>query len=97
LGDGPVRGVGQPGENVSEILKRIDAPAAAAFNDGVEDGTALSGVSIAKKEPVFLAQCCGANGIFHQVVVDFYASILEVDTQEAPVGEGVIDGFAKGA
>ena len=61
---------GQPGQHVLEIGVGIEVPAAAGFNDGVNDGAAFSGISLAHKEPVLLADGRGPDGVFDQVVVD---------------------------
>jgi hypothetical protein len=42
--------------------------AAAAFDDGVEDGGPLAGLAVAYEEPVLLPNCGGADGVFHRVM-----------------------------
>ena len=49
--DTPVCGVGQSGEHIPEIIERIDAPASAAFDDGIEDGAARSRGGVAEDKP----------------------------------------------
>jgi len=44
--------LGKAGEHVAEVGQRIEAPATAAFNDGVEDGSSLAGVGSSDEEPV---------------------------------------------
>jgi hypothetical protein len=44
--------LGQPGEHVFEVGVRIDASAATAFDEGVNNSAALSGIGIAHEEPV---------------------------------------------
>jgi len=41
----------QPLENIGEVFLRIDAVAAAALNDGIDDGTAPPGIRVPEKEP----------------------------------------------
>jgi hypothetical protein len=41
---------------------------AASFDHGVDDGAALTSVSFANEQPVFLADGRGTNGIFHPVM-----------------------------
>ena len=76
---------------------RIDAAAAATLNNGVKDGAALAGLGLAEEEPVLFAQSGRPNGVFHEVVVDLETTIFEIDTQQRPVGERVIDRLAKSA
>jgi hypothetical protein len=40
---------GQVGECVAQVVERVDAAAAACFDDGVEDRSALAGLRAAKK------------------------------------------------
>jgi hypothetical protein len=70
---------------------------AAALDDGVEDRAAVTGLSIAQEQPVLLSDGGRPNGIFHEVVVDLNSALFEINTQERPVGERVIDGLAKSA
>ena len=58
--DLPVGRRGQPGEHVAQVGERVEAAAAAAFDDGVEDGAAFAGLGFADEEPVFLADGGGA-------------------------------------
>jgi hypothetical protein len=52
--DLPVGGVGKSGEYIAQISMRVNATTAATFDDGVEDGAALTGFGRAYKKPVFL-------------------------------------------
>jgi hypothetical protein len=53
FGDLPVGHVGQAREHVPKISKGVKAAASATFDEGVNDGTALTGLGIADEEPVF--------------------------------------------
>ena len=53
--DGPAGHVGQSREDVAEVGVGIDAATAAGFDDGVNDGSAFSGVGLAHEEPVLLS------------------------------------------
>ena len=97
LGDLPVGGVGKFFQDFFEVAVGVDVVASAGFHDGVEDGTAVSGICIAKKEPVLFPDGGGADRIFHQVVVDLNTSIIQINTEEFPVGECVVDGLSHGA
>jgi hypothetical protein len=46
--------LGQATQNISEILVRIQSLSAASFDHGVDDGAALTSVSFANEQPVFL-------------------------------------------
>ena len=64
LADFFVRGAGDALEDVGEVGVWVDAASATAFYDAVDDGAAVAGVSSADKEPVLLADGCGAHGVF---------------------------------
>lgn len=96
LGDLPVGGVGESGEDISEVGVGVDMVTTTGFYQCVEDGAAVTCISIAEKEPVFLSNGCGADGVFDEVVVDLNLSVTEVDAEQCPVGEGVIDSHAHG-
>ena len=49
----------QAHQNVLKVGKRFHAAAAAAFDDRVEDGAAVSGVGLANKEPVLAVIATG--------------------------------------
>jgi len=80
----------QPGQHVLEISIGIDAASSATFENGVKDGSALSGLGLAYKEPVLFADGCGANGILNQVVIDLHPAVLQKDFQRLPLAQGVI-------
>ncbi len=71
--------------------------ATAVFDDGVEDGSALARIGVAHEEPVLFANGGGSDGVLHQVVVDFDASVLKEDAKAGPLPQGVVDGFAQAA
>lgn len=54
---------GQAGEDVAQVGLGVDAPAAATFDQCVDDRAALPGVGVADEQPVLLADRCGANGV----------------------------------
>ena len=56
LGDLAVGHVGQPSEDVFQISIRVEVATPAAFDDGINDGTAFTGIRIPDKEPVFLSK-----------------------------------------
>jgi hypothetical protein len=67
----------------------------AALDDGVEDGSALAGVGGSNEQPVLFAKGCGADGVFHQVVVDLDASIAAEAFECGPLIQGVSDGLLR--
>jgi hypothetical protein len=83
--------VGQAREHVLEVSVGINAPAPAAFNEGINDGGPFSGVGLANEEPVLLSQGRGPDGIFHQVVVDLYPAISPINFQGCPLAQSVIN------
>jgi hypothetical protein len=57
--------VGQASEHVTQVSKGIKAAPPAAFNQGINDGTALARIRFPDEEPVFLADGRGTNGVFY--------------------------------
>ena len=84
----------QPREDVPKVLEGIDLPAAARFDDGVNQGAAVAGIGFPDEEPVLLADGRWTNGVFDQVVVDFQETIVEERQQGVPLTKGVVDGAA---
>jgi hypothetical protein len=78
---------GQECEHVAQAGHRVDAVAAAALHDGVEDGCALARLGGSNEQPVLLADGGGADGVFHKVVVDLDAAIGEEAFQRGPLVE----------
>ncbi len=83
-------------EDVAEVGVGIDPAAAAAFDEGVEDGAARAGFGGANEEPVLFADGGGADGVFDEVVVDLDAAVAEIDGEDGPLAGGVVDGLAEG-
>ena len=61
-----------------------------AFNKGIDDSATLAGVGFADKQPVFLPDGRGADGVFDQIVVDLHPAIGQIDFQRAPLAQGII-------
>ena len=59
---------GQASEDVLEVVPRIDAEAAAVFNEGVEDGGFFAGVLAADEKPVLGTKLGGTDGVFDEVM-----------------------------
>src|SRR5580658_1345355 len=85
----------QARENVAEIGVWINASAAAGFDNGVDDCSALTGSRFSNEEPVLLADGGGANGVFDQVVVDLQPAIFQKDGQCGPLAQGIVNGLAQ--
>src|ERR1019366_4164480 len=86
----------QAGEDIFQVCVWVEAATTAAFDDGVNDGAAFSGSGITHEEPVFLADGGGANGIFHQVVVDLHPTVSQINSQCVPQSQRIINGPAQG-
>ena len=87
--------VGQAGEDVGEIFLGVDAEAAAVFDDGVEDGAFFAGFLVAEEQPVFGSELGGADGVFDEVVANFYPPIAKIGFEVGPLVNGVADGSAE--
>src|SRR5947208_1054273 len=69
----------------------------AAHDDGVDDGTAPTGIRVADEQPVLLADRAGPDGILSQIIIDLQPAILEVASQWHPFIDAIFSGFAQGA
>ena len=73
--------VRQAGEHVAQVIKWIFAPPPTAFDDGVDNSAALTGVDLSNKQPVLFANGGRTNGVFDLVGVDFDSTIAQEDLQ----------------
>src|SRR5438093_7092769 len=69
---------GQTGQDVGEVIRRIDAATAATDENGVNYSAAPAGIGVADEEPAAAADGGGTDGIFEQVMVDFEACVFEI-------------------
>ena len=92
--DLPVSQRRQAGEHVAQICLRIDASAAAGFDDREQDRAALPGLRFADKQPVLLADGRWPDRVLDGVIVDLNASVFEIDGEHGPQGQRVVDGTA---
>lgn len=65
-------------------------------NSWLAAGLAPARSSLADKEPVFLADGGGTDGIFDQVIVDFQAAVFQPGLQVGPLVQGVVQSLAQG-
>lgn len=82
------------GEHVAQIGLRVDATAAACFDDGEQHRTALACFGLADEQPVLLADGGGTDGSLHGVVVDLDPAIFEIYREHGPQRQRVVDGAA---
>src|SRR5215207_9941336 len=83
----------QARERLAQVGQRIDAAAAAAFHDGVEDGSAFTGIGGADEQPVLLADGGGPDRVFHPVVIDLNAAVRGEALECRPLLKDVGDRF----
>src|SRR5438874_10066686 len=76
---------GQTGQDVGEVILRIDAATAATDENGVNYSAAPAGIGVSDEEPASAADGGGTNGIFDQVIVDFESAVFEIS------GQGLVD------
>ena len=62
-------------EHIREVILGIDPVAAAALDEGVNDGAAPSGVGMADKEPAAFADHVRSHVIFYQVGINFKPAV----------------------
>ena len=82
---------------MAQVSIRIETAASAAFDDGVEDGAAFSGLGFADEQPISFSEGSRPDRIFHIIVIDLDASVIEVNTQQRPQVEDVIESQAHAA
>ena len=86
---------GQAGEHVAQVNRRIFAVALAGDDQRVNDRRALAGVGMADKQPVLFTNGRGADGAFHQVIVDAGLSVAHMSRQRVPLVEQVRTSLAQ--
>ena len=89
--------VGKACEHFTKISERVKTATAAVFNDGINDGAALTGIGITDEEPVLFSDGRGTNGVFYEVVVQLHAAIIQINFQCGPLAQSVINGSAQQA
>ena len=77
------------GEHVLKPGKYLDLILFAGLDKRKEDASGLSADIVAMEEPVVASNDKGFNGSFAAIVVDFQASIIEVDIERFPMSEGI--------
>ena len=85
---------GQAGEDVFEIVTRIDPETAAVLDEGVDDGGFFASMLGTDEEPVLGSELGGPDGVFDEVVVDLDTAVAQIGLEVGPLVEGVGDGFA---
>ena len=91
-GDGPIA---EFGEDIAQVLAKLDVQATAGFDDGDDGGDLWSGTFIAQVEPVPPAKGYGAHRALAPIIVDLYLAVGEVLFNPAPLSKGVVTGFGQ--
>ena len=76
--------VWQAGESVTDVVMRVDAVLFAVPDEGVNECSFPAAVGGAEEEPVLLADGCGPNHIFGEVIINLNDSIFDVDAKLWP-------------
>jgi len=97
FGDLLVGHVGQALEEFAQVGVGIDFPAAAALDERVDDGAALTRARFADEEPVLFPKCRRPDGVLDEVVDNLDAAVLEVNLQRGPLAQGVGGGLTQQA
>lgn len=80
-----------------EVGIRICATAADLFNEGVNHGTAPTGVFATDEHPVFVPELGGANRIFYGVIIEVDMAVFKACCELGPLGLGIVECFSQGA
>lgn len=88
-------GDGAAAQDVVEVGEGVEAAAAGAGDEGVEDGGGFPGFGVADEQVVFLPDGAGADGVFDEVVVQFDPAVFQITGEAVPLAEGVGEGLAK--
>jgi hypothetical protein len=86
---------GRSGEDVSQVIEGIDCAAAAAREDGVDDGASPACVWMAEELPAAATYGCGPDRVLDKILVDFKAAVPQVAHQRGVFVEKVTDGAAE--
>lgn len=68
----------QSRQYVCEILQGIDAPAAKAYEDRIDNRTAPAGIGVSYEEPSAATHGSWPYRVFDEIVVDFEPSIAQI-------------------
>lgn len=93
----PIGGRGQAREDVTQVREGIETTPPAALDDGVQDGATLAGFGVANEHPILFAESRRADGVLHEVLVDFDATVSEINAELRPQVQGVGDGHPHSA
>ena len=76
--------VWQADEDITDVVMWIDTVLFAVPDEGVDKGGFPAAVRRAKKEPVFLTDGCGSDGVLGEVIVNLYDSVPDKDAKFWP-------------
>ena len=86
---------GKSAQDIGQIVLGVETPPSATQDEGVEDGTAPARFGMADEQPALASDDRIANGIFHQIIVDFKATISEVTAECIVLAEEIADGLSE--
>src|SRR5579885_1349534 len=87
----------QAGQHIGEIFMRAQASPPATAQDVIYHRAAPSRLGVTNEEPSLAAHRRGANIVFHEVVVDLKASVLEISDQGVMLVQKIIHRLAQRA
>ena len=94
LDDLMIRHCREPVQNILDVSVGIDSATPATRDDRVNHRATPARFVGTDEEPVLLPDCCRADRVFAQVVVDFDAPVFYEGYQHRPLRKGVMDRFA---
>src|ERR1051326_7960569 len=87
--------MGQARKHIAQIGIGVNTAPTATLDDGVDNGTALAGISFPNEEPVFLSYGGRANGVFDHIVINLNPTVAQVHLEGRPLAPGKLDSLAQ--
>ena len=83
--------VGQPLQNVGEIVGWINSLAAATSQDRVDNGAAFSSLGMAHEQKILLSNCSRPDRILDQVIINLHFPVICKSAQRLPLVQSLTD------
>jgi hypothetical protein len=92
--DLPVRGGGEPGEEIGEILEAVDIVPFCRTYYGIDHSSTLSGVVRTFEHIVIASDGDRPDAVFNKAVAELYIAVIEEWLEMGPLSKGIADSFA---
>ena len=92
--DLPVRGGGEPGEEIGEVLEAVDAMQFRRADNGIDRSPTLSGIMRTFEHIVITSDGDRPDAVFNKAVAELYIAVIEEGLEMGPLSKGIADRLA---